>query len=94
MWTLQQNLLTSAREVLECVGKFTFESKEQPTCITEHCDCLPLTHKAVLQNVSPLLTGKEMGRNINGAKISPKTSKLLVCWFAFSFEVQSKVIMF
>lgn len=45
------------REVLQAVGKLTFEGIEAK-CVTEHPDFAALTNATVLQNVGPLLRGK------------------------------------
>jgi hypothetical protein len=45
-------------EIVECMGKYTFEGKDT-ACIVEHWDYVPMINAAVLKNVGPLLKTRE-----------------------------------
>ena len=56
------------------LAKLAFEGLEVK-CIREHNEYDPLTHKAVLLNVGPLLRGKDGSINVEGNPRAVKTSK-------------------
>ncbi|KAL9951176.1 hypothetical protein ACROYT_G043794 [Oculina patagonica] len=62
------------REVLQAVGKLTFEGIEAK-CVTDHPDFAALTNAAVLQNVGPLLRGKT-GRRYKNLPPVPRMPKM------------------
>ena len=56
------------KEILECTGKFTFESKDAE-CITQHWGYAVVTHRTVLETAGAFLSDK------SGKKCQKPTSR-------------------
>jgi hypothetical protein len=49
--------IDAAKQILECIGKFTFESNDAE-CITQHWDYAVVTHRTVLETAGAFLSDK------------------------------------
>jgi hypothetical protein len=66
--TLESIVYRCCKEILECIGKFTFEGKDAE-CITQHWDYTVVTHRTVLETAWAFLSDK------SGKKYHKPTSR-------------------